>query len=556
MTIKLNISTDLSLPVEAVTQTFSILAKRGAGKTYTASVMAEEFVKAGLPFVALDPTGGWWGLRSSADGKNEGLPVIIIGGSHGDLPLEPTAGKVVADLVVDQPGFYVLDLSETASNAEQDRFARDFAERLYRRKASNRQPLHLFVDEADSFAPQRPMPGQQAMLGAFEAIVRRGRIRGLGVTLITQRAAVLNKNVLTQTEVLIVLQTTSPQDQDAIDEWIKRNGTTELRDKVMGSMASLHRGEAWVWSPVWLNLCHKVQVRARETFDASATPKMGQAKLTPQRLAPIDVEKLSAEIRATIERAKANDPATLKAEIARLKKEAAQVKAPAMVQKEVPVLKEAQIQKLTRLVEMGFAAAEKIERQAQEIALAIRVINTRPVAPTPIPKLPTATPRPRIISSETETRTVSGGLRRIMIVLAQRPGISDKQAGLRAGLSSKGGTFANYLGQARSQNWITGNRNSLSLTDVGREALGDYESLPTGTALLAHYQNSLGGGMERMLTKLAHAYPSTMTAEELGEHVGIEASGGTFANYLGHLRSLELVTGQRSNLRASEEFFT
>ena len=124
---------------------------------------------------------------AAADGKAEGLPVVIIGGEHGDVPLEPTAGKVIADLVVDHPGCYVVDLSSTESNAEQDRFACDFAERLYRRKNKVRTPLHLFVDEADAFAPQRPLPGQQRMLGAFEALVRRGGIRGIGTTLITQR---------------------------------------------------------------------------------------------------------------------------------------------------------------------------------------------------------------------------------------------------------------------------------------------------------------------------------------------------------------------------------
>ena len=65
----LQVSTDLELPPEAVTQTFGILAKRGVGKTYTASVMTEEMLKAQLPVVVCDPIGVWWGLRSSANGK-------------------------------------------------------------------------------------------------------------------------------------------------------------------------------------------------------------------------------------------------------------------------------------------------------------------------------------------------------------------------------------------------------------------------------------------------------------------------------------------------------
>jgi DNA helicase HerA-like ATPase len=174
----LRIAQAVHLPLDAVTQTFAILARKGAGKTYTGMVMTEERVKAGLQVVVLDPLGAWWGLRSSADGKREGLPITIIGGEHGDVPLESTAGKVIADLVVDAGSAFILDLSSFESNAAQDRFVADFAERLYRAKAKDKRPLHLMVDEADSFAPQRPQPGQQRMLGALESIVRRGRIRG------------------------------------------------------------------------------------------------------------------------------------------------------------------------------------------------------------------------------------------------------------------------------------------------------------------------------------------------------------------------------------------
>lgn len=250
-----------ALPPDVITQTFAILAIRRVGKTYTASVMAEEMMKAGLPFVALDPTGAWWGLRASADGKSAGYPVVIIGGAHGDIPLEAGAGKLLADMVVDHPGWYVIDMSQTSSNAEQDRIACDFAEQLYRRKASNTFPLHLFVDEADSFAPQQAMPNQKRMLGAFEALVRRGGIRGIGTTLITQRPAVLNKNVLTQADNLIILRVTSPQDRSAIDDWIKGHGTKEERETVMSSLASLQQGEAWFWSPGTLEVFHRSSAR-------------------------------------------------------------------------------------------------------------------------------------------------------------------------------------------------------------------------------------------------------------------------------------------------------
>lgn len=84
----LRIADSVVLPEDAVTQTFGILAKRGAGKTYTASVMVEEFVEHRLPVVVVDPVGVWWGLRLGADGTSPGLPVVILGGG----PWRPAAG--------------------------------------------------------------------------------------------------------------------------------------------------------------------------------------------------------------------------------------------------------------------------------------------------------------------------------------------------------------------------------------------------------------------------------------------------------------------------------
>src|ERR1700736_6713876 len=102
--MKLHIADNLALPVDAVTQTFAILAKRGVGKTYAASVMAEEMLKAGQTIAAIDPTGGWWGLRSE-------FKVVILGGEHADVPLEEHAGEVVARALVENRFPAVVDLS-------------------------------------------------------------------------------------------------------------------------------------------------------------------------------------------------------------------------------------------------------------------------------------------------------------------------------------------------------------------------------------------------------------------------------------------------------------
>ena len=102
MTAKLKISNQLSLPVDLVTESIAIIAIKRAGKSYTARRITEQIFKAEQQIVIVDPKGDWWGVRSSADGKGPGLSIVILGGEHGDIPLEVGAGELVARMVVEQ----------------------------------------------------------------------------------------------------------------------------------------------------------------------------------------------------------------------------------------------------------------------------------------------------------------------------------------------------------------------------------------------------------------------------------------------------------------------
>jgi hypothetical protein len=577
--MKLTIASGFDLPIDAVTQTFAILAKRGVGKTYTGAVMVEEMLRAGQQVVVADPIGVWWGLRSSADGRSAGYPIVVFGGEHADVPLEENSGEVIAGAVIENGFSAILDLS-LLRKAAQVRFMTAFAETLYR---LNRKPLHFCVDEADAFAPQRPMKGEERLLGAFEDIVRRGRARGLGVTLITQRAAVINKNVLTQIEVLICMRTIAPQDREAIDAWIEVHGTEKQRDAMMEALPSLPIGTAYFWSPGWLDIFKRVEIRKRHTFDSSSTPKVGEKIVKPKEVAAIDLDKLGEQIKSTVARQKENDPAELRREIARLKKAQA---VPAIVQKtnveirEVPALTDAERKRLTKMIG-AFERVEKLIKNTDETIanilrefypgiLFFKSLLTGKLSPESAPgtfhkpftaqktllrPLNTPAADPPISRNGSSNGALRGGMRRMMIALAQRPGLNKKQLGVRAGLSSRSGTFGTYLGCLRSNNWVEGSGEGLALSAGGLEAVGRYEPLPEGEALLNYWLNVLGeSGAGRMLRTLAGAYPDALTKEQLGSAAQISHVSGTFGTYLGKLRTLELIEG-RGELRAAKEFF-
>ena len=179
----------LSAP-DSTTMTAAILAKKGSGKTYLGMVLAEEFLTSpglGVPVVIVDPTGVWYGLRSMADGTPSSFPVLTLGGEYGDLPLAHTQGRQAALLVQDiRPQSVILDLSLMVP-VEQHEFVADFVLKLF--MLSVRSPLHMIIDEADEFAPQslQGTRHQRRSLEEIDRFVRRGRKKGLGTTLISQR---------------------------------------------------------------------------------------------------------------------------------------------------------------------------------------------------------------------------------------------------------------------------------------------------------------------------------------------------------------------------------
>jgi hypothetical protein len=550
-----NLATNFALPVEAATETIAIVARRGAGKTYTARKLAEGLLIAGIPTVIVDPIGVCWGLRASADGKGPGLPIYVLGGEHGDAPLTPDSGKVVADLVNAENLSVVLDLS-LLRKGESNRFVTDFAERLYHVR---REVMHLIIDEADAFAPQRPMPGEARMLGAMEDLVRRGRARGIGMTLITQRPAVINKNVLTQCEILIALQMSHPRDLNAVDEWVKLHGTDEQRAAFLKSVPGLQRGQAWIWSPSFLNVFLRIDVDRCHTFDSSATPKAGAAKVkAPKQLAAVDLDKLRETLAAQISLAESEDPRKLQAKIARLEGELAQMAAPNheqiadAVQLEAKLWRDQLAQTLSEFAEAISLAMEKTTEsqniliEAYQKTRAMPKVRRNNSTERIIPRIPDPEPRHKVLPDPVGA-VIRGELakaqRLILTALAQQGPRTKSQVAVLTGYSGEGGGFRNSIGALRTAGLLVDQGDRLAITLKGQETLGRYEPLPRGPALVEWWNRKLGKCERAILAAVVQAYPRSMHRAEIARVTEYEVEGGGFRNSLGKLRTLELVSG-------------
>lgn len=568
----LKLAPKLSLPDEIVTEALAIVANRGAGKTYTSKVLVELMTKAGLPSCIIDPLGVWWGLRSSADGKKAGLQFIVLGGSNGDLPLEPEAGKVIADFVLDQRVPVILDLSLMRKAAAR-RFVSAFLEEIYER---NKLPLHLVVDECDLFCPQRPSKDfPMTLLGTMEDIVRRGRSKGLGITLISQRPAVIHKDVLSQVSVLIALRLVSPQDRNAIRDWIETHGTPEQRNKILTELPQLPTGEGFFYSPAFMGVLVKFKAFPSTTFDSSATPKLGETRIEPTAFASVDLEALSTQMASTIEQVKAKDPVLLQRRVAVLERESAEWKKEALALREhaealsnrpptvevrevvpEPVLTLLRgLTKMSEDVTRVLGAVTEAQSDVAALAAAPVVKITPPPAPRsspPSPPLPPSTG-----DSGGGDSTFSKAEKQVMTVLAQFPeGRTFTQIAILSGRSSKSSAFKNALSSLRTSGALVGdNKSVMQATPEGIERLGPWEPLPQGRALFDHWCSMLGKSERTVLQALVDAYPMSLTKPLISQHSGYSETSSGFKNALSKLRTLELAEGY-DEMRSSEIFFT
>lgn len=598
---RLRIARDLTLPVDAATETIAILGKRGSGKSTTATVIVEELLDAGQQCVIVDPTDVWWGLRSSANGKAAGYPVVVLGGLRGDLPLAPSAGAAVADFVLENPVSVVCSLRKFASKAEQRRFVTDLATRLYFRRGEDAhpRPLMLVLDEASLWVPQRVMGEDATMVGAIQQIIRQGRSSGFGAMLIDQRAASVNKDVLTQLELLVAHRITSPQDRKAVREWIEQNDAEERAPEFLGKLASLGVGKAWFWSPGWLDLFQPVAVRAARTFDSRRTPKAGERVVTPKETAAVDLEALRGRMQESLLQAEANDPKALKARIRKLEAEVADhVRArgatpaanPAAIARAVDEavasaragwtrdlakLMRKDRDALANSIDQVKSLSDRMGTAVTDVVAAFLALDgdlTSDAVPSPAPararpdaRPPAAAAAPRIARVAAPARTTerSSGSRTVAERILDTIGALE-QMGVRqpdkatvaalVGYHPNAKSYANALGTLRTGGHIeypAGGR--VALTDSGAALAENALPIASTEELHALWFERLGGVAELILTPLIEAFPDPVRAEDVAAAAGYHPNAKSFANAKGRLRTLGLITYPGSGLIAATE---
>lgn len=540
-----------AVPAAILEDRIALVGTSGAGKTFAARGMVERLIAAGARVCAVDPLGVWWGLRTGADGDPAGgLPVMIFGGTHADVPITEHDGAALARVIATADIRCVVDVSELGSGAARRRFMSAFTEALY---DTNRLPLHLVLDEADSWAPQRPVPEGRALQGKISEIVRRGRVRGFVPWLLTQRPAVLDKDVLSMADVLVAMKLTSSQDRAAIGAWIEGQADRQDGKRILADLPRLQQGEGFLWAPGH-GMLEKFRFPPNATFDSSRTPKRGERIAAAGALKSVNAEGIAALLAA-----RRDDDGTAAA--------AAAPRSAAIAAAYERGLREGRDQARDELLDLVRAIGAK----AHEIEGLITghfypEAAGAPAKSPPLEERPATTPRKPPRTAPDRRATPSGGsagngtlhaaARAILAVLAARAPtrLTWQQAATLAGLKARGGHFNAGRQQLRAERLIAEQGPLVWATEAGLARSGaDAPWTPSTAAEVRDmWCGRLPSPAPAMIRELARI-GRPVTPAELAAELGKEPRGGHWNSGVAVLRNNGLIHAEAGTLRLAED---
>lgn len=567
------------IPDTALDDRLFFAGTAGSGKTYNAMGRVERLLAHKARVVIPDPLGVWWGLRLDSDGKGQSpYDVVIFGGPHGDLPLTEHAGALIGETVAGMKESCILDLSQLGTKASERRFMLSFLTALH--KHATKEPLHVVFDEADMWSPQRLLDkeGDAAkLLGMMETIVRRGRVRGFIPWLISQRPAVISKDVLSQVDGLIAFKLTSSQDRDAIGDWVEGQADKQQWRDIWASLPTMERGQGVVWIP-GRGILNTVQFPQKETFDSSRTPKRGERLKRAAELKPLDLGKLKERLAKVEAETKASDPKALRAQIA--EKDRALATLQRQTTEAVKGKSVADPDAIAKAEERGFERAKKqigvaAEREAQAKVLValegIRAVmapigaaiddairdarKTRPAVTADVQYVPSSRPPAIPVTGHTAPRlapntvasdgaTYTRPQMRVLQSLAMWRSLghespSREMVAAVAGYSPSSGGFNNLLGTLNvgSESPTAG---AICYPSSGLVSLlADGVGVPSEADGRDKLLSTLSNPQRKIIGALVDR--GTQAREDIGAITGYSSSSGGFNNLLGKLRTLGLI---------------
>ena len=545
----------------------------GSGKTTAAKGGVERLLQLQRRVCIVDLVGAWWGLRITQNARHEAFPVVIFGGSHGDLPITERSGSVIGRAVAESSESTIVTLEDLDGDAARRRFAKDFFDALHK---ANKHALTLVIDEADFYAPQNPVkegPGP-LLLNRIKEIASRGRQRGFRCWLISQRPQKLHKDALTQCDTLVALQLVHNRDRKAIDDWIADNANKGGGEKYIESLAALKRGEALLWSPR-NDVLEYVKFPLPATFDSSATPQSDDERYEIE-LKPLNLTAMRGRIGKVEAEARANDPRELKKRIADLERQIAatggidEAEVERRVNEAGAAAAKAAIDRCVNAVK-SFAVDAYLVKFEQDLIEGIEKTlgalgDELPEPPRRHNRRADLRPQPQHRFSPPKQKAGGAGggpkpaIQKCLDAIAwwetngKRP-VQRSLAAVVAGYSPRASTFGVYISELVKDGFVETSPGAVELTDAGR-AVANFPKFADQAELRDLARNLLKPQEQRVFDVVYDAYPQEIARRSVAEKIGLSPTASTCGVYISAVAAYGMVEAAGTGcIRAADWLF-
>ena len=270
--MKLSISHNKKIDADKlVTGRTCIIGQSGSGKSYTVAVFCEELAKNNIGFCIIDTEGEYFSLK-------EKYPLLWVGSNENcEIDINDVNFSTLSEKILKKDFPTIIDVSEVD---DPQKIVSNFLKSMYKTSGKLKKPFLIIIEEIDKFAPQR---GNNVI--EIEEISKRGRKRGLGLTIATQRPALVNKNVLSQCGNQIVGKLTIKNDIDSVKLFFPNK-------KDLEKLPLLNPGLFFIQGDI-ISEPKIVEIRERETTHKASTPKLMKSKIKQTK----DLEKLRESLK-------------------------------------------------------------------------------------------------------------------------------------------------------------------------------------------------------------------------------------------------------------------
>ena len=558
-----------------------VQANSGGGKSWLLRRILEQ-THGAVQHLVIDPEGEFATLR-----EQHGY-VVAAAGSGGDCPVEPRSAHLLARKLMELRVSAILDIYELKQH-ERITFVERFLTALVNLPKKLWRPVLVVVDEAHVFCPEK---GKATSGAAVVDLATRGRKRGMCAVLATQRLSKLRKDAAAELNNVLIGRTGLDVDMARAGDALglpSRADRLELRD--------LDPGEFFAFGPAIADGkgIHRLKVGQVQT----SHPTTGSRLATEPPPPTDEIKAVLSELASLPEAAaqEARDIESLRRDNASLKRRVRQLEKAGGVD-ETEVARQVDIATASLHADLNFERSRSTglqelvvgwEQYADDLDRASEALRSlqsqRPATTETIDERRREIPPARVGSTRAPPKSLhdvpAGGSDRASDLVANlsRPqqAILDSLATLSAmgvdpvkrthvaafaGASPRSSAFTNNLGRLRSCGLIDYPGSGLvSLTVNGRTLAAPSVAVSSLAALRDRWFEMVTEPQARILRVVFAAWPAGVGRHGLAAAADASPRSSAFANNLGPLRSLGLVTyliapdGSERQVRASDDLF-